>query len=149
MENRISAWTEAELAYLAGILDGEGCIALNASGMNPNTFNTIVAVGNTNPRLIQWLYERFGGSVSMRPQLNPRCKPLAMWTMTGAAIVPLLRAVLPYLRLKHEQAEILLAYRSTVVLSGKGQKRHASQEGIRATRSDLKTRLRLLNKRGA
>ena len=146
-------WTESELAYLAGILDGEGCFTLS-KGSNGHTFGTLVVVGNTDARLIHWLQERFDGSVTVRPRNNPRQKPCWIWTLTGSDIEPFIGAVEPYLRLKREQALLLLEYRTTVIPGQKGgrsQGGHAKKTtpAIRANRLEMKSRLQLLNKRGA
>ena len=142
-------WTESELAYLAGILDGEGCFTL-AKGPNGHTFNSRVLVGNTDARLIHWLHDRFGGGVSVRPRLNQRQKPCWMWTLSSAEIVPFINAVAPFLRLKREQALLLLEYRTTIGKGGntKGDIPNKTTDVVRARRIAMKSRMQLLNQRG-
>lgn len=70
-----------KLAYLAGILDGEGTISLcdkriqkqKSKGIRKMVvrlyrarvnFTTHVTVCNTDPRIMSWLIQNFGGTIS-------------------------------------------------------------------------------------
>ena len=143
-------WTVAELAYFAGIIDGEGCLSLTVGKRRANglslTRATQLYVGNTDPRVIQWIQSRFGGSVALRPSPHPeRHKPLWRWLCSGANIEPVLRAVLPYLIIKREQATLILAYRKTMAMVGSNaQTTNETQQ----TQDEMIAQLRVLNKRG-
>jgi hypothetical protein len=66
-------WTETELAYLAGIIDGEGCFTLHRE-KNSHRFASQLQIGNTDLRLLEWVKTRFGGSVNFERRNNPRHK---------------------------------------------------------------------------
>jgi hypothetical protein len=52
-------YTVAEIAYLAGIIDGEGCIYIGNFSCNKKTgvpyYQTNIQVTNTDKKLIDWL----------------------------------------------------------------------------------------------
>jgi hypothetical protein len=99
--------TEYELAYLAGIVDGEGCITfqqLTNGNIAPGLY-----IGNTNFALMQWLLDHCGGHVSPMKVRGNR-KPGYMWYARRSEIPKVLRLILPYMVLKREQAEIMLSF---------------------------------------
>lgn len=97
--------TALELSYLAGIIDGEGCVTL---GKRYNRYTlTVLFVANTDRRLIEWLAGIHGRPSQVKEQKGNR-KPCWRWQMTGRAAEAILRQVRPYLKLKGEQADIVL-----------------------------------------
>ena len=57
--------TETDKAYLAGIIDGEGCINVTE---DKQSTGIRVEVGSTDPRVIDWIYRKTGiGSVRVPP----------------------------------------------------------------------------------
>jgi hypothetical protein len=139
-----TAWTEPDLAYLAGILDGEGCITLCQVGRS--RYSTQIFIANTDERLVHWVHSRFGGSIALRRKpKDSRHKPLWMWLLSGPSVEPFLTAVLPYLVLKHEQASLLLEYRKTVTAIGTN---NLTPTHIVENRERMKSRLSVLNRRG-
>ena len=63
-------YTVAQLAYLAGIIDGEGSIYIGNFSCNKKTkvpyYQTNIQVTNTDKTLIDWLFDIFGGLVTTR-----------------------------------------------------------------------------------
>ena len=61
-------YTIAQLAYLAGIIDGEGCFVIGCYAFSKKTgvphFHTTVQVTSTDRILIEWLVDNFGGKVA-------------------------------------------------------------------------------------
>ena len=104
--------SKAKFSYLAGIIDGEGCITIGAGRKETCiNYNAIVSVQNTSKKLIDWLQSKFGGQVYLSKKATEKTKAAWMWRLTQKkAIEILLLAVLPYLIIKHEQAKVLLAY---------------------------------------
>ena len=89
-------FTDAQAAYLAGIIDGEGCISLRGNSVR-------VSIGSTSMALIEWL-QQFGGSVSGQAP-KPNRRPGWSWSVGHRADSALiLRAALPYLTIKCDQA---------------------------------------------
>jgi hypothetical protein len=89
-------------AYLAGFVDGEGCIGVYWVGRI--TPRIQVTIGNTNFQIIHELREAFGGSVTYRQQINNR-KPCATIHWTDRKAVDLLVYLKPHLRIKLAAAQ--------------------------------------------
>lgn len=85
-----------EMAYYAGIMDGEGCIGYYRS--------LSVAVEGLYPKTIIDLHTVFGGSVSEIKRENKR--RYYRWRIYGQDAARCLQMLLPYLREKKEQAEV-------------------------------------------
>ena len=63
--------TDLDLAYAAGIFDGEGFVGLTINRQPTHrrvnmTYNLTVSIANTNLPLIAWLKDSFGGYISTR-----------------------------------------------------------------------------------
>ena len=118
---------KAKWGYLAGLIDGEGHISITRSDKPeyrtqrgtmklypcPVRYGLVVAVSNTDIRLVKWLKETFGGSYNGgRPfKKHPNWKPKYQWNVCGNKDKELfLLALLPYLVLKREQAIIALEF---------------------------------------
>lgn len=111
---------KTDLAYVAGIVDGEGSIRIarrKVSSQRPNKkgrqsyFLLVVEVGNTQEWLIQWLRLAFGGSIVTNPAHGQR-QTFYRWVLQNKAAAAFLFAVLPYLRIKRPEAEIALAFQA-------------------------------------
>ena len=105
---------------MAGIIDGEGSIYIRSQSGRWILGYPVVVVVNTNPRLIDWIQSRFGGSLSKTdPSVtNRRRKTLMQLSWTSKSMTPILEGILPYLVIKRDQAEVALAARKLVGQSG-------------------------------
>lgn len=63
--------SKTERAYLAGILDGEGCLSLGGR-LNARYITPTVQVTNTRYELLLWLHSRFGGSIYQTKEQRPK-----------------------------------------------------------------------------
>jgi hypothetical protein len=107
--------TEVEIAYFAGIIDGEGCFSLRPQvGLGDAVYVAALSVGNTDARLMQWIHQRFGGSLQLESRSNPKHQPVWRWVASSTDIDQILQRVLPYLVVKQRQAELFVAYRATL-----------------------------------
>ena len=106
--------TDTQLGYLAGIVDGEGTISIRTRKPKRGRFSPeyypFLEVGNTNLRLIARLHSWLGGRVHLqrRRRLLPNSKPIYAWRIEARKAVPVLRALLPFLLLKRQQALLAL-----------------------------------------
>ena len=103
--------TETERAYLAGIFDGEGCVGYYKRRGNRSKYSYIalVAISQTDFRPIHWLQEKiqFGTVVTKAGKKHFEYQ----WsTNKKSNVYEFLDAIIPYLILKKEQAETLLAH---------------------------------------
>jgi hypothetical protein len=100
--------TDTELAYLAGIIDGEGYVQI--ARYSTGTYGPRLTVGNTSRALIDYLHVKYGGKVYT---VNPKhqrgnAKPAWTWFLGGTAMVKLLAEVEPFLLVKRAQARAVL-----------------------------------------
>ena len=137
--------TEFDLAYLAGIIDGEGCITIKVQKkprQNRLTYEVQIMVANTNLKLMDWLKERFDGNYYTINKKSQRHKTGYLWHF-HKNIKEVLEGVLPYLVFKTEQAEIALK-----LLELKSKNFYSRDLSIVNDYEDLKQKIHVLNKRG-
>ena len=100
--------TESEqLAYIAGFIDGEGSIGI-VSVAKHKRYVVQIAACNCNRAPIDLLRSLYGGKVRKRTWNNKRWKPSYEWKLTAKKAVNAINAILPFLMIKREQAEIVL-----------------------------------------
>jgi len=137
-------------AYIAGLIDGEGCITITRRKVKrlktDNWFyEPQVIVSNTDKRLSDFLLDLCGGWVATVTKTQKEChKPSYHWKITGDNMRRLLKDIIPYLRIKKEQARIVLQFPS---YKGNGHKAR-TQEELKG-QEDLWLRMKQLNKRGS
>ena len=102
--------SETEKAYLAGIVDGEGCITMNRyikRGAVP-VYRLFVEIANTSPALKKWLDERFPEKTYWRTGVRQGWKDIYRWSLSGnRQVMVFCREITPYLVIKKEQAELV------------------------------------------
>jgi len=132
--------TKEEIAYIAGIIDGEGCISLASRCDSSYRYVTpTVQVSNTHLSLLDWLKELFGGTVDVRKDNRPNRKQCNTWRVAGNKARFVIKLILPYLRIKKDQANIAM---SIITYSGKLPDQEVSK------RLYAVKQIRLLNKKG-
>lgn len=106
----------ADLAYMAGIIDGEGCIRIQLArgkGGRANGHTLEMNVANTDEGLMVWILDTFGGlcRVKMHGRITGLMRrPCWVWWITGKHVGMVLEAVLPYLRVKRAQADLAMRF---------------------------------------
>jgi len=107
------AVTDTELAWAAGIIDGEGCITITRYGPKGKRhgpyYRGILKVGNSDPRMIIKLTQMFGCGITLKPAKTNRL-PQYIWQKGAHDAVEVLKQVRPYLVNKADQADVLLAF---------------------------------------
>jgi len=107
-------WNEAQLAYLAGIIDADGTINIYRSGKRPRKdYNVRFYVVNTNKTLIDWLQSNFGGMVYSRQPKNPAWKIKYEWVIERRVFDLIAKAILPYVVAKQKQLKLALRFRES------------------------------------
>lgn len=147
--------TEMDWARLAAFIDGEGCISLarrrdkyrNKPTHSGNTHCIVsVQVTNTDPRLMQWCLDTFGGCVRNGQKPTPNRRQHYVWYPRNNEIGATLRGCLPFFIIKREQADIALAFRSLVERkSHRGQRIEQPEFEVR---KEMYNRIHLLNSVG-
>ena len=96
-----------DLAYLAGVIDSDGCIGVyrvKARGDHV-TYQPKVQIRQVQSEAIDLAHSLFSGHVYRHKAQTERGKPLWVWQVHSAAVSPTLTALLPYLRIKKPRAE--------------------------------------------
>lgn len=115
---RCKKLTEAQAAYIAGILDGEGHVGLasykDAKLRAGRGYRPRLVIENTSKSLIDYLSETTGiGLVYFRLAPNKKWKDLYIWSVWGSSQTSsLLEQVLSFLVIKQEQSKLLLDFAS-------------------------------------
>jgi len=147
------------LAYVAGIVDGEGYVGIHrrtgGSRWGGITLEVAMTVEGV-PRLLQRL---FGGSVYQRQdkRSDGYRKPSWRWSVVNRQAEAVLRAIYPWLIVKRPNADICLAYQATVgpgrylpagtsIGQGKGSARLPIDPVIDEKRNELWQQLKQLTK---
>jgi hypothetical protein len=105
----------AEAAYVAGLIDGEGCIGMvtrkPTAACKNGRFVLHVSVAMTSPLILDWLIEITGIGTRNRSGYKPSSdtrSPFFRWQVTSSGAASLVEQLLPYLRLKQKNASALL-----------------------------------------
>lgn len=107
--------SDVDKAYTAGIVDGEGYIAIMQVD---GRFRVRVEVGSTSECLIEWIHQLYGGFFYMTEPKNKKWKPVYRFMIQGRKSRALLEDVLPYLKIKKNQCKIALRLLDTLVSNG-------------------------------
>lgn len=100
--------------WAAGFFDGEGSINIikGTNGKGTSYYALSVEVAQVDPRPLQYLKENWGGTVRVVDSKNPNWNVAYRWTIRSKAAESFLRDIRPWLRVKGEQADIALEFRS-------------------------------------
>lgn len=110
---------KTDFAYVAGIIDGEGCIYLYHTKKCRATYLK-VSVGSSDQWLCEMLAFSFGGNVR---RVKSKTLPFWIWEINTRQAGQFLESILPYLHLKRPQAELAIRF----------QKARSPRGGIRRT----------------
>jgi hypothetical protein len=149
MTDRLQQVADIDLAYAAGLIDGEGCVTVEAPGTDKSgrwkAGRVKIIVQMTTPDVLRWLKETFGGCFQERKTIRPWQQPVHYWAVTGKQAGLLLEHLLPYMRVKGPQAKVAITFYRAQLPHTTGQR--ASPEYLAVLR-DLKAQMLELNKRG-
>ena len=112
--------SEPDKAYIAGIIDGEGCLGYYWKRIGTSRVHrSTVTITNCDNSLMDWLRTKFGhirAIFQTKKETGRMTYVCYHWDITGNQRVRnFLRGILPYLIVKREQAELLLGpYPETV-----------------------------------
>jgi hypothetical protein len=140
--------TEIDWARLAAYIDGEGSILMNRRNDRPHDIWLRVVICNTDPRMIVWLKQTFGGSVAvMRKPYKEGYKAQIKWHTSCYKAEWILRGCYQYLICKQDQADVAFAYRATTRGAG-GHRGSPNSPELTAYRYELRDKLKGLRSVG-
>ncbi|MBA7555784.1 hypothetical protein ES705_48471 [subsurface metagenome] len=101
---------ELEIAYLAGLFDGEGCISVHTTRHRFTiSLHLFTDLKMTTPDPLRFASRIFGGRV--KPAFHrPNEQPMYRWSLYGSKSEAFLRAVDPYLIVKKEEANLAFSF---------------------------------------
>jgi len=129
-----------ELAYMAGIIDGEGCITINHARswqcLSGYTNMLQIKVAMTTYQVPYWLLDKCGGSLREQPSAH---KLIYVWTISSRQASNLLSQLLPYLKNTKAQAEAAIKFQEGMIAGGyKSIEYLENQESYRLRLQELK-----------
>jgi hypothetical protein len=101
------------LAYLAGAMDADGHFSVHKSSKKGNrvlwneTYSPRIGLGQVTKVVPELLRKTFGGTIRIE-QRSGRNRPLVRWLVTNKRAGRACADLLPYLRIKAEQARLLV-----------------------------------------
>jgi hypothetical protein len=98
--------SEIEVAWAAGFFDGEGCVSAKRAGRR---YNLMIAVTQIDLRPLLKMRRLFGGFICAHPARKEGWAKWYQWVASACQAAQALKAMLPYLMVKREVAELGLA----------------------------------------
>ena len=141
MATRGKNLSKIDLAYMAGFIDGEGCISIykwskkkmKNDNVKTQGYGLELSIGNTDYKTLRWIQDNVGGKIYEK-KIKINLKKLWIWKMTGTKLTPFLKLIIPYLKQKKEQARSAFEFR-------KAKERKLHQQNFRGlTEEDAKFR---------
>jgi len=141
---KLRGGTGAKSAYMAGIVDGEGNIRIRQAHEKTGwKFQITLSISNTNPLLITWLTENYGGRVYTR-QRRLNWKPCFDWEISCKKAYLILKEIYPFLLLKKKQAANCMILQESIARRKVGK---LSEKEL-TERQVLVSEIKLLNMKG-
>ena len=109
--------TDAQAAYIAGLVDGEG--SLSADKSKRNVYALKLTVTNTHRPVLIMLMELAGGSVRTARHAGGMLRPLHRYVVAGRRMEALLLRIMPYMIIKKHQADLIMEYVDTIGATNK------------------------------
>lgn len=115
-----------ETAWAAGFLDGEGYVGVTRNFNKPRGgkvyYRVMLAAGQIHEAPMQTLKDMFGGRVNFRKNNHKGCWE---WRVFGETAYEAIRSLMPYMKVKRQQCELVLQFGAISVngRTGKGRYR--------------------------
>ena len=101
--------TSISAEYLAGFIDGDGCITFKIPQRKSQLFPQLSAGGTYEP-ILRDIKEQFGGSVSSYKAHDPKNKDAWTWIVSSRKAYDMIYQLYPFLRIKRKQAELVMLW---------------------------------------
>lgn len=114
----LSCITPCQLAYAAGLFDGEGTVGIyetknRARNGDPTVgWHYEVQIANTDIRVIAWLLEIVGGSSAKKSRSKEHWRQGYVWRLTGGNAAEFMGAIRPFTIIKSEQIDLAMKWRA-------------------------------------
>lgn len=142
------------LAYLAGIVDGEGYVGIKKSKPYPTLtgrtnpgYHERLQIRMVEPHALRLLVKELGGWLYLEKSSAHNGRPLYCYQASDLRASKILTTLLPYLRVKKKQAQAVLALRRNKQTAKRASRRPLRPSDV-AQRESLYLRIKRLNKTG-
>jgi hypothetical protein len=144
------AISEVDAAYLAGLIDGEGTIyIMRHSGRDGrSTYYPAISIMMTHEGVLRWVADKLQVAVAKIPRKPTGWRDQFSVRIHGKRAITLCQIMLPFLRVKREQAELVQAF-PFEERKGRPRAGRALTPEIIAAREELRLRVNALNERGS
>lgn len=110
--------TVADLAWAAGIIDGEGSIFVMTQKRKDRERDTNyilrVSVQSTDPYMTKELQSLWpAAEFSVQRDKREECSNTLKWQVNGKKATKFLKEILPFMRVKHKQAKLAIEFQET------------------------------------
>lgn len=145
-----------EIAYAAGLFDGEGYVRIARWAKPRSThvrWQVIAGLGMTYLPIMKAWHKQFGGTlyINDHSKRNPNHRAQYMWKTSSQEACTFLRQVLPFLVVKREESVLCLELQANIEAHkfklGNRFWKHADHAGILALRQSLADQVRDLKHR--
>lgn len=115
-------YNPTDLAYMAGIIDGEGCFFMAivkkraGDGYVNAHYRGLLQISNTAECIMDWLRSTFSGTASAICRSTSSRKferEVFDWIATGDRLLDICEQILPYLIIKKSHCENMIKFRKT------------------------------------
>lgn len=97
------------VAYLAWLIDGEGCIMMRRDCRRADyCYYLVLIVTNEHKGALDWCMGLYGGTLYKQPRARADHKQIYYWETRSKTAHMILVEVLPYLKIKREQAQLVI-----------------------------------------
>jgi len=110
-----AVYNPLDLAYFAGIIDGEGCFFIQKIKKS-GWFQGQLKIDNTDKKLIEWIENVFPGHSSGHLRWTSKRayeRTVHSWVCTGDRLLDISDQVLPYLVIKKPHCENMIKFRTS------------------------------------
>lgn len=127
----------ADVAYLAGVIDSDGCIRVEKANNNGRSrdsvsYHVILTIAQVEMQAVRLAEEVFGGYLLFPKPKNERSRPMVRWTAKSQKAAAALQELRPFLRIKGAQADNALALAALVAQSRSDRCKGRVRSGARA-----------------
>ena len=135
--------TNEQKAYIAGIIDGEGCLSAKLMKQRNGSYSVILMlyITNSNKKVINLISSKYGGYVYTRHRKNRRV--LYENRLQGELLEKLLKDIYPYSIIKKQELKLGLMFCKTLM---KKNKTKGLSDKIHQKRLKIKEELHKLKK---
>ena len=104
---------DTELAYAAGLFDGEGTVTAVPFSKHRGSYMLCTRLGMVDEGPIRWLSNNFNGSIIKRVYACHKYRPLYVWSAHAKNMCNFIKLVSPYMKIKKHQCELAMEMYST------------------------------------